>query len=46
MNCLSKVIEDKLYVYGGQTNETANHKLYILNLKTEIGEISKKVLVK
>ena len=35
MNCLSKVIDDKLYVYGGQTNETANHKLYILNLKTK-----------
>jgi hypothetical protein len=39
MNCLSKVIEDKLYVYGGQTNETANHKLYILNLKTKEWEI-------
>ena len=35
MNCLSKVIDDKLYVYGGQANETANHKLYILNLKTK-----------
>lgn len=34
-NCLSKVIDDNLFVFGGQTNETANHNLYILNLKTK-----------
>ena len=34
-NCISKVIDDNLYVFGGFTNETANHNLYILNLKTK-----------
>lgn len=34
-NCLSKIIDDNLYVFGGFTNETANHNLYILNLKTK-----------
>jgi hypothetical protein len=35
LNCLSKVIDDKLYVFGGFTNDTVNHNLYILNLKTK-----------
>lgn len=34
-NCISIVINDKLFVFGGYTNETANHNLYILNLKTK-----------
>lgn len=34
-NCLSKVIGDNLFVFGGSTNESANHNLYILNLKTK-----------
>lgn len=46
MNCLSKVIEDNLYVYGGQTNETANHNLYILNLKTKEWKVCKSNLFK
>jgi hypothetical protein len=34
-NCLSKVIDDNLYVFGGFTNETTNQNLYVLNLKTK-----------
>ncbi|WP_353167615.1 kelch repeat-containing protein [Flavobacterium sp.] len=34
-NCLSKVIDDNLYVFGGFTNETTNHNFYVLNLKTK-----------
>lgn len=34
-DCFSKIIDDKLYVFGGHTNETDNQNLYILNLKTK-----------
>lgn len=34
-NCLSKVIDDNLYVFDGFTNETTNHNFYVLNLKTK-----------
>lgn len=34
-NCLSKVINDNLYVFGGKINGSENHNLYILNLKTK-----------
>ena len=34
-DCFSKIIDDKLYVFGGYTNETDNQNLYILNLKTK-----------
>ena len=45
-NCLSKVIDDNLYVLGGFTNETANHNLYILNLKTKEWKVYKSNIFK
>lgn len=46
MNCLSKVIDDNLYIYGGYTNEAANHNLYVLNLKTKAWKVCKSNLLK
>lgn len=45
-NCLSKVIDDNLFVFGGHTNETANHNLYILNLKTKEWKVYKSNIFK
>lgn len=45
-NCLSKVIDDNLYVFGGHTNETANHNLYILNIKTKEWKVYKSNIFK
>ncbi len=45
-SCLSKVIDDKLYVFGGFTNETANPNLYILNLKTKEWNVFKSNILK
>ncbi|WP_396153062.1 kelch repeat-containing protein [Flavobacterium sp.] len=45
-NCLSKVIDDNLYVFGGFTNEAANHKLYVLNLKTKEWKVYKSNIFK
>jgi hypothetical protein len=41
LNCLSKVIDDNLYIFGGFTNDTVNHNLYILNLKTKEWKVYK-----
>lgn len=40
-NCLSKVIGDNLFVFGGTTNGSENHNLYILNLKTKEWKVYK-----
>lgn len=40
-DCFSKIIDDKLYVFLGHTNENDNHNLYILNLKTKNWNIFK-----
>lgn len=45
-NCISKVIEDNLYVFGGYTNEKENQNLYVLNLKTKNWRVYKSNLVK
>jgi hypothetical protein len=45
-NCLSKVIDDNLFVFGGHTNETANPNLYILNLKTKEWNVYKSNIFK
>ena len=45
-NCLSKVIDDNLFVFGGHTNETVNHNLYILNLKTKVWKVHKSNIFK
>lgn len=45
-NCLSKVIDDNLYVFGGYTNEKENQNLYVLNLKTKDWKVYKSNLVK
>lgn len=34
-SCLSKVIDDNLYIFGGYTNEKENTNFYVLNLKTK-----------
>ena len=45
-NCISKVIDDNLFVFGGHTNETVNHNLYILNLKTKEWNVYKSNIFK
>lgn len=45
-NCLSKVIDDNLFVFGGFTNETANLNLYVLNLKTKEWKVYKSNILK
>lgn len=45
-NCLSKVIDDNLFVFGGHTNETVNHNLYVLNLKTKEWNVYKSNIFK
>jgi hypothetical protein len=45
-NCLSKVIDDNLFVFGGHTNETANPNLYILKLKTKEWKVYKSNIFK
>ena len=45
-NCLSKVIGDNLFVFGGTTNGSENHNLYILNLKTKEWKVYKSNIFK
>jgi hypothetical protein len=45
-NCLSRVIENNLFVFGGFTNGSANHNLYILNLKTKEWKVYKSNIFK
>lgn len=45
-NCLSRVIENNLFVFGGFTNGSANHNLYILNLKTKEWKVYKSSIFK
>lgn len=45
-NCLSRVIENNLFVFGGFTNGSANHNLYILNLKTKEWNVYKSNIFK
>jgi hypothetical protein len=45
-NCLSKVIDDDLFVFGGTTNGCANQNLYVLNLKTKEWKVYKSNIFK
>jgi hypothetical protein len=45
-NCLAKVIDDNLFVFGGTTNESANQNLYILNLKNKEWKVYKSNIFK